>query len=162
MLQAQVIYGVNDPTIVSTLGRPLAAVANATVSVIAPFSMYGDRIDQVDMRDVRAKSVALTNLFIDLMRPLCLEFGFTLVSPADADRRGSQVSFSHEHGYEIMQALIAADVIGDFRAPNIVRFGFTPLYLRFADVQEAVQRLEAIMRAKRWQEPAFQARSKVT
>ena len=118
--------------------------------------------DQVNMRDVRAKSVALTNLFIDLMRPLCLEFGFTLVSPADADRRGSQVSFSHEHGYAIMQALIAADVIGDFRAPNIMRFGFTPLYLRFADVQEAVSRLEAIMRAKRWQEPAFQARSKVT
>ena len=118
--------------------------------------------DQVSIRDVRAKSVALTNLFIDLMRPLCPEFGFALVSPADAARRGSQVSFSHEHGYAIMQALIADDVIGDFRAPNIVRFGFTPLYLRFADVQEAVRRLEAIMRAKRWREPVFQARSKVT
>ena len=118
--------------------------------------------DHVSMRDVRAKSVALTDLFIDLMRPLCLEFGFVLVSPADAARRGSQVSYAHEHGYEIMQALIASDVIGDFRAPNIVRFGFTPLYLRFEDVLNAVARLEAIMRDARWRNPEFQARSKVT
>jgi kynureninase len=118
--------------------------------------------DQVSMRDVRAKSVALTDLFIDLMRPLCLEFGFALVSPADASRRGSQVSYSHQDGYAIMQALIASDVIGDFRAPNIVRFGFTPLYLRYADVFEAVQRLEAIMRDGRWRNPVFQARNKVT
>jgi kynureninase len=118
--------------------------------------------DGIDMRQVRAKSVALTDLFIDLMRPLCLEFGFALVSPAESNRRGSQVSYSHEHGYAIMQALIAADVIGDFRAPNIVRFGFTPLYLRFEDVREAVQRLEVIMRQERWRDPAFQARSKVT
>ena len=118
--------------------------------------------DHVSMRNVRAKSVALTDLFIDLMRPLCLEFGFVLVSPADAARRGSQVSYAHEHGYEIMQALIASDVIGDFRAPNIVRFGFTPLYLRFEDVLNAVARLEAIMRDARWRNPEFQARSKVT
>jgi kynureninase len=118
--------------------------------------------EQVSMRDVRAKSVALTTLFIDLMRPLCLEFGFTLVSPADAAKRGSQVSFSHEHGYPIMQALIAANVIGDFRAPNIVRFGFTPLYLSFQNVQDAVRRLEVIMREERWRDPVFQARSKVT
>jgi kynureninase len=118
--------------------------------------------DGVSMQEVRNKSVAMTNLFIDLMRPLCLEFGFVLVSPADSARRGSQVSYAHEHGYAIMQALIASDVIGDFRAPNIVRFGFTPLYLRFEDVFDAVARLGAIMRDGRWRNPEFQARSKVT
>ena len=118
--------------------------------------------EDVSMHDIRAKSIALTDLFIDLMQPLCLEFGFELVSPRDSARRGSQVSYSHPEGYAIMQALIAADVIGDFRAPNIVRFGFTPLYLRFSDIQEAVQRLEVIMRKHRWQEPQFQERSKVT
>lgn len=118
--------------------------------------------EDVSMHDIRAKSIALTDLFIDLMQPLCLAFGFELVSPRDSARRGSQVSYAHKEGYAIMQALIAADVIGDFRAPNIVRFGFTPLYLQFADVQEAVQRLEVIMRENRWQEPQFQERSKVT
>jgi kynureninase len=118
--------------------------------------------DGVTMQDIRAKSVALTDLFIDLMQPLCLEYGFELVTPRDASKRGSQVSYAHSEGYAIMQALIAADVIGDFRAPNIVRFGFTPLYLRFADVQTAVRRLEKIMREKHWQQPEFQARGKVT
>ena len=118
--------------------------------------------EDVSMHDIRAKSIALTDLFIDLMQPLCLAFGFELVSPRDSARRGSQVSYAHKEGYAIMQALIAADVIGDFRAPNIVRFGFTPLYLQFADVQEAVQRLEVIMRENRWQESQFQERSKVT
>jgi kynureninase len=118
--------------------------------------------ENVSMQDIRTKSIALTDLFIDLMQPLCLEFGFELVSPRESIRRGSQVSYAHKEGYAIMQALIAADVIGDFRAPNIVRFGFTPLYLQFADVQEAVQRLEVIMRENRWQEAQFQERSKVT
>ena len=138
-----------------TVGTPSVL---AMIALEASLEVFAD----LDMRLVRAKSVALTDLFIDLMRPLCLEFGFVLVSPADAARRGSQVSYAHEHGYAIMQALIASEVIGDFRAPNIVRFGFTPLYLRFEDVFDAVGRLEAIMRDARWRNPEFQARSKVT
>jgi kynureninase len=146
---------------------PSADVRRMTVGTPSVLGMTAleaslEVFDHVNMRDVRAKSVAMTTLFIDLMRPLCLEFGFALISPADADKRGSQVSFSHEHGYTIMQALIANDVIGDFRAPNIVRFGFTPLYLRFQDVQDAVRRLEAIMREERWRDPVFQTRNKVT
>ncbi len=147
-----------------TPSRDLRRLTVGTPSVLGMIALEAalEIFDDVSMQDIRAKSLALTDLFMDLMQPLCLEFGFTLVSPRDSAKRGSQVSYAHKEGYAIMQALIAADVIGDFRAPNIVRFGFTPLYLRFADVQEAVQRLEVIMREKHWWKPEFQARGKVT
>ena len=90
------------------------------------------------------KSIALTDLFIELVEERCAAHGFTLVTPRDAAARGSQVSFAHRaDGYAIMQALIARGVIGDFRAPDILRFGFTPLYTRFVDVWDAVDRLHA-------------------
>ena len=76
--------------------------------------------------------------------------------------RGSQVSFAFEHGYPAMQALIARGVIGDFRAPDVLRFGFTPLYTGFADVWHAVDRLAAIMDERRWDRPEFHARKAVT
>ena len=76
--------------------------------------------------------------------------------------RGSQVSYAHNEGYAIMQALIADGVIGDFRAPNIVRFGFTPLYTRYADVLEAVDRLERVMREGRWRDERYRERAAVT
>ena len=118
--------------------------------------------DQVDMVQVREKSLKLTDLFMQLMEPVCLEFEFDLVTPRDHTRRGSQVSYRHEHGYAIMQALIHDNVIGDFRAPDIVRFGFTPLYVRFEDVFEAVERLKLIMREQRWRQDHFQTRAPVT
>jgi len=76
--------------------------------------------------------------------------------------RGSQVSLAHDEAYPIVQALIARGVIGDFRAPNIARFGFTPLYLSYADVMKAVDILAEIMQEQAWKSPAFQARAKVT
>ncbi len=118
--------------------------------------------DAVDMNAVRRKSLGLTDAFMALMEPLCLEFGFELVTPKDHALRGSQVSYAHEQGYAIMQALIADGVIGDFRAPNIVRFGFTPLYTRYADVQEAVNRLERVMREGRWKLEQYRERAAVT
>jgi kynureninase len=117
--------------------------------------------DAVDMNAVREKSLALTDLFMDLMQPLETH-GFQLVTPRDHARRGSQVSYTHKDGYAVMGALIEAQVIGDFRAPNIVRFGFTPLYTSFADVVGAVQRLEMVLREQRHLEPRFQQRAKVT
>ncbi len=114
------------------------------------------------MAQVRAKSVALTELFIEQMEPLCVEFGFELASPRDGALRGSQVSYAHPKGYEICQALIARDVIGDFRAPDILRFGFTPLYTRFADVVDAVERLRDICQTRAWDRPEFRVRSAVT
>jgi kynureninase len=118
--------------------------------------------DPVDMNAVREKSLGLTDTFMALMEPLCLEFRFELVTPREHKQRGSQVSYAHQDGYAIMQALIADGVIGDFRAPNIVRFGFTPLYTRYADVQEAVDRLERVMREGRWKLEQYRERAAVT
>ncbi len=114
----------------------------------------------VDMQDLRARSLELQAQFIALVEEGCPDL--TLASPRDPEIRGSQVSFRHEHGYAIIQALIAEGVIGDFRAPDILRFGFTPLYLSPEDVERAAQILCAIMAERRWDKPEFHARAKVT
>jgi len=131
------------------------------------------------MAAIRAKSVALTELFIALVDERCAQLGFSCASPRDARGRGSQVSLTHagpdgaSHGYAIMQALIARGVIGDFRAgtaadaygpalPDILRFGFTPLYLRFVDVYDAVGHLVQVMQAEDYRQARFNKRSAVT
>jgi len=112
---------------------------------------------------IRRKSMALTGLFIDLVEARCGGHDLSPVSPRDADERGSQVSFAHPGGgYAITQALIARGVIGDFRAPDILRFGFAPLYTRFVDVWDAVDRLESVLRTGAWRDPAFNVRGTVT
>ena len=116
----------------------------------------------VDMADLRAKSVALCDLFIEEVERLIPGHGLTLISPRDGAERGSQVSFSHPEGYAVMQALIADGVIGDFRAPDVMRFGFTPLYLSHADVAEAAKRLARVFDERLWDRPEFKQRSAVT
>lgn len=112
---------------------------------------------------IRQKSVALTSVFIELVESRCGGHDLTLVTPRHADGRGSQVSFAHPiGGYAIMQALIARGVIGDFRAPDILRFGFTPLYTRFVDVWDAVDRLEQVLASGEWRQPQFNVRAAVT
>lgn len=112
---------------------------------------------------LRAKSIALTNLFIDLVESRCAGHGLALVTPREPADRGSQASFAHATGgYPIMQALIARGVIGDFRAPDILRFGFTPLYTRFVDVWDAVSHLEQVLASGEWQDPRFNVRAAVT
>ncbi len=117
---------------------------------------------RADMDAVRAKSVALAELFIEAMEQHCGAYGFALVSPADADKRGSHVAYSHPEGYAIMQALKARDVIGDFRTPDVMRFGLTPLYLRHTDVVEAVERLAAICANREWDTEEYKAVAAVT
>lgn len=115
----------------------------------------------VEMAELRAASIALCDLFITLVEARCE--GLTLASPRDGNQRGSQVSFACEgDGYAIMQALIARDVIGDFRAPNLIRFGFTPLYIDEDDVRTAVDILDLILRDRIWDDPAYKTRSRVT
>jgi len=112
---------------------------------------------------LRRKSLALTELFIQLVESRCAGHGLSLQTPRDPQWRGSQVSFSREvGGYAIVQALIARGVIGDFRAPDILRFGFTPLYTRFVDVWDAVEHLVAVMESGEWQEDRFNQRAAVT
>lgn len=117
---------------------------------------------RADMDAVREKSVALTESFIALVEERGAGLGLTLASPRHAKHRGSQVSFAHENGYPVMQALIARGVIGDFRAPDLLRFGFTPLYTRFTDVWDAVEHLRDILETRAWDRPEFHARSAVT
>ncbi|MBT8424841.1 MAG: kynureninase [Silicimonas sp.] len=116
--------------------------------------------DQVDMHDLRARSIALSRLFIDEVEAQCPDL--SLASPRDDRQRGSQVSFRSEHGYPIMQALIAEGVIGDFRAPDIMRFGITPLYLSEADIRQAAAILGTITARRSWDKPQFHARNAVT
>jgi kynureninase len=119
-----------------------------------------DAWDGVDMADVRAKSIALCNLFIAEVEKRCPML--TLGSPREGLKRGSQVSFLHSEGYAIMQALISRGVIGDFRAPNAIRFGFTPLYIGERDVLAAVDILADIMDNQLWDAPQFKQKALVT
>jgi kynureninase len=113
------------------------------------------------MAALRSKSLALTRLFAQQVQSLCPML--RLVSPADDALRGSQVSFADaEMGYPVMQALIARGVIGDFRAPDILRFGFTPLYLRFVDAWDAAMHVHQVIESGEWRRPEFMQRKAVT
>ena len=147
--------------------RPLEGVGRMRVGTPPVISLAAldaalDVWEGVDMIDLRAKSVALCDLFIEEVERLIPGHGLTLISPRDGAERGSQVSFSHPEGYAVMQALIADGVIGDFRAPDVMRFGFTPLYLSHADVAEAAKRLARVFDERLWDRPEFKKRSAVT
>jgi kynureninase len=125
--------------------------------------------NQTAMETLRQKSLALTDLFIALVEQRCAGFGLSLATPREHARRGSQVSLSKSEGaYAIVQALIARGVIGDFRAgdgaahPDILRFGFTPLYLGYEDVWHAVEQLREVLQTAEWQRPEFNQLSAVT
>lgn len=119
-----------------------------------------DAWDGVEMSDLRAASVHLCETFIKEVETRCPEL--ELATPRDAAVRGSQVSFGFEHGYAAVQALIDRGVIGDFRAPNIMRFGFTPLYIDEADVIRAAEIIEDVIKNELWRDPKYQVRSRVT
>ncbi len=119
-----------------------------------------DVFDGVDMVALRERSIALSEDFIRRIEADCPEL--ELASPRDPERRGSQVSFRFAEGYAAMQALIAQGVIGDFRAPDVMRFGFTPLYIGFAEVETAARALIEIVRTGSWDRPEYRARNKVT
>ncbi|MGB0845623.1 MAG: kynureninase [Thiolinea sp.] len=114
----------------------------------------------VDMQELRAASIALAETFIREVELRCPIL--TLASPRDSAQRGSQVSFACAEGYAVMQALISRGVIGDFRAPDMMRFGFTPLYLDENDVLAAVDILADVLNKELWNRPEFQQRSAVT
>ncbi|HET7604740.1 MAG TPA: kynureninase, partial [Sphingomicrobium sp.] len=117
--------------------------------------------DGIAMADVQAKSRKLSRLFVDEVEARC-GGKVKLASPRDPARRGSHVVFAHPEGYAVIQALIARGVIGDFRAPDLMRFGFAPLYTRYADVVRAAETLAGILDSREWDQPHFKARSKVT
>ncbi len=117
----------------------------------------------VSMADVWGKSLALTDLFIEAVETQCDGLGLTLTSPREHKMRGSQVSFRiADIGYPVMQALISRGVIGDFRAPDVIRFGFTPLYTRFVDVARAAGILAEILQNREWDTDQFKQHAAVT
>jgi kynureninase len=105
----------------------------------------------------------MTRAFAALVEERCAGHGLRLVSPRDDTVRGSQVCFAHPtHGYAMVQALIARGVVGDFRAPDVLRFGFTPLFLRHVDVWDAVEHLRQMLQREEWREARFNQRAAVT
>jgi kynureninase len=145
--------------------RPVTGIARMTVgtpAILALSSLHAalDVFEDVDMADIRAKSISLSELFIAEVESKCP--GLELASPRNPEARGSQVSFRFAEGYAVMQALIARGVIGDFRAPDVMRFGFTPLYLSHKDVIDAVDILRDILESESWNRPEFKTRAKVT
>lgn len=116
--------------------------------------------DVVDMQALRARSVELSEHFIKEVEARCPDL--TLASPRDPSMRGSQVSFKFEHGYAAIQALIGLGVVGDFRAPNIMRFGLTPLYLDQSDIVAAAGLIGKVMDGRLWDRAEYQQRAAVT
>ncbi|MGK0374646.1 MAG: kynureninase [Arenicella sp.] len=116
----------------------------------------------VDMADIRGKSVGLSELFMSCVDNTASLAEFELLSPRSTRERGSQLAYSHEHAFAISQALIAHKVVVDFRAPNIIRFGFTPLYLSYQEVWSAAQVLIKIVEQQLYLDPKYHTRSKVT
>ena len=144
--------------------RPATGIARAVVGTppilsLAALEVGIDIALQAPMAAVRATSQRLAEVFIALMEG---EREFRLLTPREQSARGSQISFAHPHSYAIMQALIERGVIGDFRAPDVLRFGLAPLYVRFVDVWDAVATLRDVMRDGVWRDPRFQDRRSVT
>lgn len=160
-------FGHEMPFAFETGYRPKTGIDRFLVGTPPVLSMTAlgcglETFDGVDMRQVRKKSVALGDLMIKLVEQECPQFDLALASPRDGSARGSQVSYGHPSGYAVMQALIAQGVIGDFRAPDLMRFGFTPLYVRFQDIWDAVAILRQVLSSGEWRNPAFNQRAAVT
>jgi kynureninase len=143
--------------------KGMRAFVTSSPSIIALASLDGalDVWERAPMELVRAKSLQLTDLFIELVEEQ-LPKVFENATPLEHSKRGSQVSLRHDEAYGIIQALIERGVVGDFRAPNIARFGFTPLYTRFVDVFDAVTILVDVMKAESYRDAKFMVRSAVT
>jgi len=135
-------------------------VGTPPILALAALDAALDVWDAVEMGDVRRQSILLSERFIKEVETRCRSL--TLASPRDPLARGSQVSFRHPHGYAVMQALIDQGVIGDFRAPDCLRFGFTPLYIGEAEVLGAVAILERILAEGSWDQPRFHQKAAVT
>ena len=135
-----------------------------TPSIVAYKTIEGGLkiFENLSINEIRKKSIQLSDILIKLMEQECSKYGFKVFSPIDFRKRGSQVSFTHPNGFPIMQALISRGFIGDFRHPNILRFGISPLYMKFEDIWNLVKHLKEIMKKKEWEYAKFKKKKVVT
>lgn len=159
-------YGHEAPFAFTTDYRPMPGkidrmrIGTPSIASFALLEAALDIWEDVDLNDVRTRAIELMELFISKVETRCP--GVTLVGPRDMAQRGSHVSFKFEHGYPCMQALIDRKVIGDFRAPDMMRFGITPLFVGDAEILGAVDVLEDILKTESYKDDRFQVRSAVT
>ncbi len=147
--------------------EPAPGIARGLCGTPPILSMIGleaglKSFDGLAMADVRAKAASLGDLFLALVDQRLSEYGFEPACPRDGHKRGGQVSFRHPQAYGVCQALIEREVVGDFRAPDVVRFGLPPLYVRHIDVWEAVDRMAEVMASGAWESERYKVRTKVT
>lgn len=157
--------GHEAPFAFDTTYRPGAGIERMRVGTppvlaLAALEAALDIWDMTTMQDVRERSIALSERFLKGVEASCPML--TLASPRDAEQRGSQVSFRFDNGYAAIQALIARGVIGDFRAPDIMRFGFTPLFIDETDVGSAINIIADVMNNRLWDKPEYKTRARVT
>ena len=159
-------YGHESPFAFTTDYRPAPGkiermrIGTPSIAAFNLLSSALDVWDHADINEVHARAVVLSDLFISEVEARCP--ALTMVSPRNPDERGSHIAFQFEHGYACMQALISQGVIGDFRAPDIMRFGITPLFINEQDIRRAVDILEGILNNETWKEDRFQTRAAVT
>jgi len=147
-----------EPSYLPATGIARARIGTPPVLGMRALEAALDAFDAVALSDVRAKSLALTGMVLDW----AASRGIESPTPSDPARRGSQVSLRFPHAYEVTQALIARGVIGDFRAPDLVRLGFTPLYLRYVDVWDALEILGDVLDTEAWRDERYATRAAVT
>ncbi len=160
-------FGHRDPFAFDVAYRPAPGIdrfqcGTPPILSLAALDAALDLFDDVELGEVRRKSVALGELFLERVSQACPGLGLGVASPAEAERRGSQVSLTHPEGFRVVQALIERGVVGDFRAPDVLRFGLSPLFLRYADVFEAVAELRSVLESRAWDHPRFERRGVVT
>jgi kynureninase len=161
-------FGHSDPFAFDGAYRPAKSIRQFLTGTHSALSLGAleaslEIWQRVDMAALRTKSLSLTGLFMELMRPLAARHGLALITPKDETRRGSQVAYIREtDGYAIVQALIARGVIGDFRAPGLLRFGFAPLYIAHEDVWQAVRHLTEVLDSGEFRQAQFQQPAAVT
>jgi kynureninase len=159
--------GHREPFAFSGAYRPADGVRRFQAGTPAVLSMLAleaalDVFDGVDLALLRRKSLDLSSYFLDQLQAACLLDTLDCVTPREPERRGSQISLRHPEAWGISQALIDAGVIVDFRAPDIVRFGFAPLYNSFSEVDDACRRLQALMQEQRYRDSRYAQRPAVT
>ena len=144
--------------------KGIARYLSGTPAVLATAAVEAavEVILEAPMAAIRRKSIALGELFVALVDRHCKDRGLVLVGPREGERRGSHLSYRHPDSYPVMQALIGRGLIGDCRPPDLMRFGFAPLYTRYVDVWDAVMHIADVLGTRAWDEAQFRSRKAVT